>query len=388
MFSRALDPSTAAPAADGKPPATGFSMSESDRSVPGVRKGQTDVKLSREEFARRFGERFYDPKFDEVREEIARARDVAWDGYDEYRKSPRTRKAGPEFADPDHPLPIEWLAARRAIHDAQRQHDEPSEKRRILVICASARTDQTCPGEMSKTFRFAQIAKEVVDRDYECECDLLDLSALTSEYGRIIYPCKACVSTAMPLCHWPCSCYPNHAMGQVNDWMNEIYPRWVAAHGVVIVTPVYWYQAPAVLKLMIDRLVCADGGNPDPTTTHGKNPEQAKAIEVGGWHYPRHLAGRAFGIFVHGDAAGAETLRRSLTDWLLDMHLVQAGRAVIDRYIGYYGEYARSHDALDADPGVQEEMRNVVREVIATVKLQRAGKYEQPGQQLDDPRPK
>ena len=43
--------------------------------------------------------------------------------------------------------------------------------------------------------------------------------------------------------------------------MNELYPRWVAAHGVMIVTAVYWYQAPSVLKLMIDRLVCADGGN-------------------------------------------------------------------------------------------------------------------------------
>ncbi len=47
--------------------------------------------------------------------------------------------------------------------------------------------------------------------------------------------------------------------------MNEIYPRWVDAHGVMIVTPVYWYQAPGGLKSMMDRLVCADGGNPDPT---------------------------------------------------------------------------------------------------------------------------
>ncbi len=60
---------------------------------------------------------------------------------------------------------------------------------------------------------------------------MLDLSRLASEYGRMIYPCKACVSTAMPLCHWPCSCYPNHAIGQVGDWMNEIYPMWAAAHG-------------------------------------------------------------------------------------------------------------------------------------------------------------
>ena len=62
----------------------------------------------------------------------------------------------------------------------------------------------------------------------------------------------------------------NHSLGQVNDWMAEIYPRWVAAHGVMILCPVNWYQAPSSLKLMIDRLVCADGGNPDPTLTGGK----------------------------------------------------------------------------------------------------------------------
>ena len=48
----------------------------------------------------------------------------------------------------------------------------------------------------------------------------------------------------MPLCHWPCSCYPNHSLDQTNDWMNEIYERWVAAHAIVIVTPIHWYQTP------------------------------------------------------------------------------------------------------------------------------------------------
>jgi multimeric flavodoxin WrbA len=68
----------------------------------------------------------------------------------------------------------------------------------------------------------------------------------------------------------------------------------------MIVTPVYWYQAPSVLKLMIDRLVCADGGNADPTTTHLKTAELAKEIELKGWDYPKHLAGRAFAVAAHG----------------------------------------------------------------------------------------
>jgi len=35
-------------------------------------------------------------------------------------------------------------------------------------------------------------------------------------------------------------------------WMNEI-PLWVAAHGVMILTPVNWYKAPTGLTAMIDR---------------------------------------------------------------------------------------------------------------------------------------
>jgi multimeric flavodoxin WrbA len=164
-------------------------------------------------------------------------------------------------------------------------------------------------------------------------------------------------------------------MGQVVDWMNEIYPRWVAAHGVMIITPVYWYQAPSVLKLMIDRLVCADGGNPDQTTTHGKNVMEAKALELEGWPYPRHLAGRVFSVVVHGDTVGAETLRRSLTDWLTDMKLRPAvPPGGIDRYIGYYQPYATSHDALDADTAVQQEVRTAARALVEAVGLSRAGK--------------
>jgi multimeric flavodoxin WrbA len=356
--------------------------------MPEVRKGQTDVKLSREAFERRIKERFYDPAFEQVSQQIDAIVDVAWRTYDEYHKSPRKRKAGPGFADPEHELPIEWLEARERIIEAQKQHQDRAARSRILLVCGAARTDQTCPGEMSKTFRLVQFAREVIE-GAGIECDLLDLSALTAEYGRVIHPCKACVSTAMPLCHWPCSCYPNHAIGQVNDWMNDLYPRWVAAHGVMIVTPVYWYQAPSVLKLMMDRLVCADGGNPDPTTTHGKKPDEAKALELKGWPFPRHLAGRLFSVVVHGDAAGTETLRRSLVDWLTDMDLIEASpSASLDRYIGYYEPYATSHEALDGDDAVQQEVRNAARVLVNAVGLKRKGQLPDPAEGIDNPRPK
>ncbi len=356
-------------------------------AVPEVRRGQGSTHLSREEFGRRLRERFHDPRFDPLGREIEAIIEAAWNGYDEYRKSPRTRRAGAGFAVPDFELPLEWLQTRAQILAAERRQRDPASRSRILLIGASARSDETCPGEMSKTFRLIRIAQQALE-SADVETDLLDLSRLTSEFGRQILPCKGCVSTAMPLCHWPCSCYPNHAMGQVNDWMNELYPRFVAAHGLMIVTPVYWYQAPSVLKLLMDRLVCADGGNPDPTSTHGKTAAEAKALELAGWSYPRHLSGRAFSVVVHGDAAGAETLRRSLVDWLTDMQLIEAGRSsAIDRYVGYYAPYATSHDALDADSAFQEEVRNAARSLHNEVRMLREGRSE-PDAGLADPRPK
>jgi multimeric flavodoxin WrbA len=356
---------------------------------PQVRKGMPSVQLTKEEFARRARERFYDPTFTAVSPQIDTMIEVAWKNYSEYHKSPRTQRAGAGFSDPDFPLPIEWLEARRAVLAAEKHQKNPKSNSRILLINGSTRSDQTCPGEMSKTFRLTKMAEEVIAGEKGLELDLLDLSRLASEYGRIIYPCKSCVSTAMPLCHWPCSCYPNHAMGQVNDWMAEIYPRWVAAHGIMILCPVHWYQAPSSLKLMIDRLVCADGGNPDPSLTRGKNPQRAKEVELQGWDYPRHLAGRVFSIIVHGNAVGAETLRRILADWLTDMGLIPAGHAaLVDGYVGYYKPYANSHDELERDKDFQEEVRNAARSLVSAVRQLRRGELKQPDASVRAPRPK
>jgi multimeric flavodoxin WrbA len=357
------------------------------KETPAVRKGQGSEQLSKSDFEARFRERFFDPAFDAHQGAIQELIEVAWEGYKKSRKSPRTRKSGAGNADPDYELSVEWVAAKAAIDQARQQHDEANRPSRILLICGAARNDKTCPGEMSKSFRMLHVAKAVLEED-GVQVDVLDLSGLTSEYGKVIYPCKGCVSTAMPLCHWPCSCYPNNSLGQVSDWMNEIYPRWVAAHGIMIITPVYWYQAPTVLNAMIDRLVCADGGNPDPSSTHGKKAEEAKALELKGWDYPKHLAGRSYSAIVHGDTAGTETLRRSLCDWLNDMQLIQASAdSCLDRFIDYYGDYATSHDAYDKDQALHEEVRNAARALSMHMEQRRAG-LKAPDEALKDPRPK
>jgi multimeric flavodoxin WrbA len=354
-----------------------------------VRKGMPSVRLSEAEFKKRFLQEFYDPIFEPLQRELDKIADAAWNGYDEYRKAPRTVKAGKNFADPNYDLSQQWLDAHNAIQAAERHQRDEKSPPRILIINGSSRSDQTCPGEMSKTWRLVDISRQIVEKTLGFECEVLDLSRLTSEYGRVIHPCKACVSTAQPLCHWPCSCYPNHAIGQSRDWMNEIYPKWVAAHGVMIVCPVNWYQAPSSLKLMMDRLVCADGGNPDPTSTHGKDAKKAKELELKGWPYPRHLAGRVFSVVVHGDAAGAENLRRILSDWMEDIGMIPSGHlGHIDRYVGYLTPYATSHDDLDKDEDFQEDVRNAARALVQAVKDRRSGKLQPPDRGLHEARPK
>ena len=353
-----------------------------------VRKGQAPSKLGRDAFAERFREQFYDPSFDVERESIERLEAIAWGNYKESNKAPRTTKAGPEFSDPDYDLSVEWKEARDRLLAAQRTQQDSKTRSRVLVVCGSPRNDGTCPGEVSKTWRLAGIATEAL-RERDIETDLLDLSLPTSSYRLQIHPCKGCVSTAQPLCHWPCSCYPNHALAQTGDWMNEIYERWTLAHGVIIVTPVHWYTVTSPLKLMMDRLVCADGGNPDPTTTHGKKVEEAKRLEMDGWSYPKHLAGRAYGVVVHGDVSGIEDTRRALCDWLDWMGLIDAGpMARLDRFIGYYEPYATSHEALDQDRGVQDETRNVGLAVASAVQRLRKGELHQADEALTRPRPK
>ena len=96
---------------------------------------------------------------------------------------------------------------------------------------------------------------------------------------------------------------------------------------------------------------------------------------------------------VRGDRAwrcrGAEAARRSLSDWLKSMSLLPAGpRAEVDRYIGYFEPYATSHDALDADLAIQEEVRNAARTLAEAVLAQAAGRLATAGQDLPEPRSK
>src|SRR5215207_4502372 len=147
--------------------------------APEPRKGMPSPRLSEDEFKRRFLLQYQDTAFDALKGELERVAEAAWDGYAHSRKSPRTRKAGPEFADPDYDLAVDWIAARNAVQEAQRRHDDQSGPLRILLINCSSRSEHTCPSEMSKSWRLLETAREVFEKEgggASLELEVLDLS--------------------------------------------------------------------------------------------------------------------------------------------------------------------------------------------------------------------
>jgi hypothetical protein len=82
--------------------------------VPEVRTGQTPTKLTKEEYLKRWRQHFCDPAFEQRDTELDTIAEIAWKAYDDSRKAPRTRRAGPGFADPSHELRLSgWKRGRR-----------------------------------------------------------------------------------------------------------------------------------------------------------------------------------------------------------------------------------------------------------------------------------
>jgi hypothetical protein len=131
--------------------------------VPEVRKGMPNPRLDEITFRERFLSRFVDPAFDPLRGELDRVADAAWDAYSHERKAPTTQPAGPGYADPTYELAADWIVAKAAVDAAQQRHDDPDSPCRVLLVNGSSRSEHTCPGEMSKSYRLVEIAHAALE---------------------------------------------------------------------------------------------------------------------------------------------------------------------------------------------------------------------------------
>jgi multimeric flavodoxin WrbA len=184
----------------------------------------------------------------------------------------------------------------------------PPEQRpfRILVISGSDRRQYNCPGVDSKSRALMLRMAERLPENWE-----IDLEDLGNVFGRArIQSCNACVSTSMALCVWPCNCYePDNKDEPDLMWDLDLYARLDLADAWAMIGPVNWYGPPSNLKLMFDRLVCMNGGNPREDLIDHKNPELAMKLEQSPEWEPlhrNHLEGRTAAFFCYGDGGGDE----------------------------------------------------------------------------------
>jgi len=177
---------------------------------------------------------------------------------------------------------------------------------RVLIISGSQRRQYNCPGVDSKSRTLMLRMAEQLPQEWE-----IDYEDLGNVYAREkIQPCNACVSTSMALCVWPCNCYAKNDNKEPDlMWNMDLYARLDMADAWAIIGPVNWYASSSNLKLMFDRIVCMNGGNPDEETIDHKDPEKAMALEhTEQWKSMslNHLEGRTAGFFCYGDQGGDE----------------------------------------------------------------------------------
>jgi multimeric flavodoxin WrbA len=177
---------------------------------------------------------------------------------------------------------------------------------RVLVIAGSDRRQYNCPGVDGKARTLALRMTKRLPAEWTN-----DVEDLGNVYGRArIQSCNACVSTSMALCVWPCNCYePDNTDEPDLMWDLDLYSRLDQADTWAIIGPVNWYAPSSNLKLMFDRLVCMNGGNPREDLIDHKNPELAMALERSpAWETlsRNHLEGRTAAFFCYGDGGGDE----------------------------------------------------------------------------------
>lgn len=177
---------------------------------------------------------------------------------------------------------------------------------RVLLIAGSDRRQYNCPGVDSKARALMIRLAERMPVSWE-----IDVEDLGNVYKRHqIASCNACVSTSMALCVWPCNCYEKGSKAEPDlMWDLDMYARLDLADAWVIVGPVNWYAPSSNLKLMFDRLVCMNGGNPREDLIKHKDPELAMKLEkTEEWKglSKNHLEGRTAAFFCYGDGGGDE----------------------------------------------------------------------------------
>lgn len=188
------------------------------------------------------------------------------------------------------------------------QKPEITEQRplKVLIVAASQRRLNSCPGLDSKARALMHRMLARLPLGWQ-----IDHEDIGNEHGKPkIQSCNACVSSSMALCVWPCNCYGPESDHQPDLlWNLHLYERLARADAWAFIGPINWYGPSSNLKLLFDRLVCMNGGNPRPDLIEKKSTLLAQALERSPqWRElsRNHLEGRTAGFFCYGDRGADE----------------------------------------------------------------------------------
>jgi multimeric flavodoxin WrbA len=178
---------------------------------------------------------------------------------------------------------------------------------KVLLVAGSQRRLNGCPGLDSKAR--ALMHRMLGRLPLGWQADHVDIG---NEHGKPkIQSCNACVSSSMALCVWPCNCYGPGSDHQPDLlWDLHLYERLARADAWAFIGPINWYAPSSNFKLLFDRLVCMNGGNPRPDLIEKKSTLLAQALERSAqWKElsRNHLEGRSAGFFCYGDRGADET---------------------------------------------------------------------------------
>jgi len=149
-------------------------------------------------------------------------------------------------------------------------------------------------------------------------------------YDFNLSPCIGCVSKDPLSCRYPCV---------LKDDGKKIYDLILSSDGIILATPIYWFDVPGVVKNLIDRLTAL---------------ENMIAIDGKSW-----LEGKVVGIIAVGNDSGAIHLISTLLTTLNDM-----GFAIPP------WSFAYTHDSSDIleQKKVLNDVANVGRNVTLLAK--------------------
>ena len=159
--------------------------------------------------------------------------------------------------------------------------------------------------------------------------------------GKTILPCDGC------------DCCLETGECIIDDDMQEIYPKLLAADGIIMGTPVYFWGATAQAKAIIDRTYCLAAAH------LAVDPELRAKLRS----YGRVLRNKVGGIIVVAGRDGGSSAFRQISDFFRLHLMVEAGGAIA--YGTGKGEVSKDEEGL-------RQARWVGRAVVRAIKQRKA----------------